>query len=149
MTRIALVLFVGAGFLKSAIASETGSGKTPSDSEITKLLIGRWRFEPGRGDPPIRMALTFTKEQTCSIEAESVDMDHKRKGTGTWKVEKAEIVITVTESTEPDQKGKVVRAEVVSINDASLSTIGFIANHSGAPAFEGTRPMIVFRRIMR
>ena len=117
-TGISLALALG--LCVPAIVTNAGEEKKLSDADMTKLLVGKWRFEPGEKDLPIKMTLAFAKDQTYSAEAEALEIEYKVKASGTWKVEKGEIVMTTKESTNAKAVGEVGRAKVFSVDDSTL-----------------------------
>jgi hypothetical protein len=100
--------------------------KKLSDADIAKLLVGKWRFESGPDDPPLKITMTFAKDQTAVLEMESVDLKkvrHQAKAAATWKIDKGHIVTTITKSDNPKDDGKVERSKVTSINASAFKTV--------------------------
>jgi hypothetical protein len=130
--------------LKKTLAAEAKLKK--ADADITKLLVGKWRFEPGKKDPPIKMTMTYAKDQTFSLEAESVQVEFK--ATGTWKVEKGEIV-TVKKSTNRKKTKRVARTKVISVDDSTLKVPASVIAPTGVPVpIEELRELvIVFKKV--
>jgi hypothetical protein len=103
------------------------------------MIIGTWRFESGPKDPPLKMTMSFAKDHKCSTEGESLDVNsvrHEMKASGTWKVDKGNIVVTTKESSNPKDVGKVHRSKVVSVDGGALKVVVTFTNDPPAPAKE-------------
>jgi hypothetical protein len=142
MRRKDISLALALGLFVPALVTNAGEEKKPSDTDITERLVGEWRFEPGEKDPPIRVTMTFTKDQTFRMEAQSLQVEFKVKTTGTWKVEKGEIVTTVKESTDPKATDKVAQTKVISVDASTLKIRGSFTPNPGLP-----EPELVFRKV--
>jgi hypothetical protein len=90
------------------------------DSELGKLLIGKWQL----ASKGVATKLTFAKDQTWAIEIAGKGPDGKvldRKASGTWKVVNGEIETTLKKSTDPKEAvGSVERSEIVAVDDSVL-----------------------------
>jgi hypothetical protein len=138
---LALVLFM------PTLVANAAAAKKLSDADITKLLVGKWRFVPGEKDPPIKMTMTYARDQTFSFEAESLQVKFKAKATGTWKVQKGEIVTTVKENTNPKETDKVARTKVISVDGTTLKVPASVTVPAGTPIpKELNELVIVFKK---
>jgi len=145
MKLLALSVAITIGFFVLARGTEAQHVNKLSDADIARMLVGTWRFEPVLKEPPIRVTMTYTKDQTCSIEAKS-DVDYVVKATGTWKVEKCEIVITIKESTIAEMRGKVERVKVASVDESTLKCVGLI-KESGPREREPQELLLAFKKV--
>jgi uncharacterized protein (TIGR03066 family) len=128
-----MALALALGLFVPALVTNAGEGKKPSDADLTKLLVGKWRFESGEKDLPIRMTLAFAKDKTYSVEAESLQPKYKVKASGTWKVEKGEVVMTTKGSTNRDEVGQVGRTKVISVDGSTLKVPATVIAPAGTP----------------
>jgi hypothetical protein len=113
--------------------------KKLSDEDIAKLIIGKWRFESSPKDPPVKITMTFTKDQKCSTEAESVDLNNKRHkvtASGTWNIEKGDIVVKTEKSTIAKDVGKTNRSKFVKADESTLKVVVTFKPEPGAPGKE-------------
>ena len=148
MRRIGISLALALGLFVPAVVMNAGEEKKLSDADITKLLVGKWRFEPGEKDPPIKMTLAFAKDQTCSAEAESLQVEYKVKASGTWKVEKGEVVMTTKESTNAKEVGQVGRAKVISVDNSTLKVPATFTAPAGTPIPKELKELVfVFKKV--
>jgi len=137
MNRLAASLVLGLGLCVPALLASAQETKKLSDDEIAKLLIGKWRFESGPKDPPLRITMTFAKGQKFSAEGESLDINKVRrelKASGTWKVDKGNLVVTTEKSTDAKEVGKVNRTKVVSVDGSTLKVVVTLTPEPGSPA---------------
>jgi hypothetical protein len=147
MKRIGVSLVLALAVSMTGLFTNAGAEKKLSDAAIAKLLVGKWRFEPGPKDPPIRMAITFTKARACAIEAESLQFKHKVKAKGTWKVKKGEIVTTFKENTNGTEANKVGQAKVILIDDSTLKVTGTLTPNPGAAVNKVKDLVFVFKKV--
>jgi hypothetical protein len=143
MRRTGISLVLALGLCVPALVTNAREEKKPSDADITKLLVGKWRFEPGEKDLPIKMTLAFTKDQTYSVEAESLQVKYKVKASGTWKVEQGEIVMTTKESTNAKEIGEVGRAKVISIDESILKVPATFTAPAGTPIPKELKELVI------
>jgi hypothetical protein len=127
--------------------SNAGAERKLSDAAVAKLLVGKWRFEPGPKDPPIKMTITFTKGRACAIEAESLQVKHKVKAKGTWKVKKGEIVTTFKENTNGREASRVGQSKVISIDESTLKITGTLTANPGAAVNKVKDLVFVFKKV--
>ena len=147
MKRMGISLVLALGLFAPALVANAAEEKKFSDADIAKLLVGKWRFEPGREDPPIKMTITYTMDQAWSIEAESLQVEYKVKASGTWKVEKGEIVTTIKESTNAKEAGKVERTKVISVDDSTLKIRSTVTPNPGGTIKEVKELVLVFKKV--
>jgi hypothetical protein len=69
----------------------------------------------------------------------------KGKESGTWKVEKGEIVMTAKETTNPKLKevGEVTRIKVVSVDDSTLKIPAAVPGPGGPPLPKEIKELVV------
>jgi hypothetical protein len=146
MHRVGLSLALALGLFVPALVTNAGEEKKHSDADLTKRLVGKWRFEPGEKDLPIRMTMTFNMDKTFTGEAQSLQVEFKVKASGTWKVEKGEIVTAIKESTNPKEAGKVGRTKVISVDASTLKVRGTFTPSPGSPVPE-KEPELVFKKV--
>jgi hypothetical protein len=148
MKRMGISLVLALGLFVPALVTNAGEEKKLPDADITKLLVGKWRFDPGEKNLPIKMTLAFAKDQKYSAEAEALHIEYKVNASGTWKVEKGEIVMTTKESTNAKEIGEVGRAKVISIDDSTLKVPASLAVPGGTPIPKEIKEMvIVFKKV--
>jgi hypothetical protein len=147
MRRRAISLVLALALFVPALVTNAQTEKKSSDADIAKRLVGKWRLEPGEKGPPIKVTMTFAGDQKWSVEAESLQVAYKVKGTGTWKVEKGEIVATLKESTNPKEAGKVERTKVIALDDSTLKVRGTVTPNPRAPTNEVKELVLVFKKV--
>ena len=126
MKRIAVLsaLMLQVCFVATSVNSQ--GDKKLSDDDIAKLLVGKWRFESGPADPPLKITITFAMDKTASLEMESVDANkvrHEIKASATWKIDKGNLVTTITKATDPKGVGKMERSKLESVTEASFKMV--------------------------
>jgi hypothetical protein len=139
MNRIGTSLVVGLGLCVPALLAGAQQATRLSDEEIAKRLVGKWRFESGAKDPPLKITMTFAKDGKCSTEGESLDINkvrHEMKASGTWKVDKGDLVVTTEKSTDAKEVGKVNLTKVVSVDGSALKVVVTFTPDPGSPVKE-------------
>jgi hypothetical protein len=102
--------------------------------------LGSWSIDPA--------TMTYAKDQTFSLEAESVEGANKVKAAGTWKVEKGEIVTTV----KIGKRNRVTRTKVIAVADSTLKVPASVASVTRPaavpiPIEELRELVIVFKKV--
>ena len=147
MNRIAILGIFLLGICVLAASGNGQESKLPSDADIAKMLVGKWRFEPGREDLPLKITMTYAKDQTCEIELESLQVRGvEKKGSGTWKVDKGDVVVTVKTSTDPKDVDKESRSKLVSIDASTFKMEVTITVDPGAP-IKDFKEVLEFKKV--
>jgi hypothetical protein len=115
-------LFVAMAFT-GWVSARAEPPKKPTDSEITKLIVGKWAVdEGGDNEPKIKGTMHYKKDGTVEANATiEIGKNPPLKVTvsGTWKAMDGVIVATVTKTNVPDliKEGFVSKDTVISIDD--------------------------------
>jgi hypothetical protein len=126
-SKLALTLFLFASVtVAGSVSGRDDPQKKPSDSEIKKLLIGKWGVDENENGVKIKGVENYKDDGT--IEAEATIDDGKNPPlkivlSGTWKLMDGVIVSTVTKTNVPKviPEGFVSKDTVLKISDKELT----------------------------
>jgi hypothetical protein len=104
-------------------AHVTRAAEVPSETEIAKLIAGKWYQVEVINDISTKATTTFRKDGTFSGEAMMTKGERTLKltVTGTWKVAGSKLIETIEKSEPPGiPSGKQSTDEVLEINEKTF-----------------------------